>query len=123
MDGHSHLTPPHPSTSEDHHGTTALDVHSPDNQNSSQDELDGAHSESSDDEDLDESADEDYEADVHPPSEDELNHDPRSGSEESQRHGKRKLVAEDEDYIKKDPELYGLRRSVSLPSNIIHAAY
>lgn len=37
-----------------------------------------------------------------------------SMSEDSTRLGKRKSDAEDEDYIRKDPELYGLRRSVRL---------
>ena len=37
-----------------------------------------------------------------------------SSSEESRRSTKRKASFEEEDFIKRDPELYGLRRSVGL---------
>ena len=37
---------------------------------------------------------------------------PMSSSEESRRSTKRKASFEEEEYMKRDPELYGLRRSV-----------
>lgn len=115
MDGHSHLTPPYPSTSEDHHHLPPSDAASPPHAGSSQDGLDDVSSESSVEQ---ESADEDYQADIAAPSEDDLEQADRSASEDSQRSGKRKRAAPDsEDYIKNDPELYGLRRSVRYPSS------
>ena len=40
--------------------------------------------------------------------------DDRSSSRESRRPSKRKIGIEDDEYIKANPELYGLRRSVRL---------
>ena len=39
--------------------------------------------------------------------------DSRSSSQASRRSLKRKSTTQEEDYIKNDPELYGIRRSVS----------
>jgi len=39
-----------------------------------------------------------------------------SDSEDSQRPGKRKYEDDGEDFFRRDPELYGLRRSVRFPS-------
>ena len=41
-----------------------------------------------------------------------------SSSEESRRSTKRKASFEEDDFIKRDPELYGLRRSVGLISDL-----
>lgn len=45
---------------------------------------------------------------VHPPS-----HGSRSSSQTSSKLGKRKASVEEDDFMQNDPELYGLRRSVS----------
>lgn len=68
---------------------------------------------SSQDEDADGSEDEDYNINVSTPA---IRIDERpqsSGSEGSIISSKRKATVEDDDYILKNPELYGLRRSVS----------
>jgi len=111
MDSHTHLpTPSAPAT--ENHDHTASDGASPADDNSSQDELNQMSSESSAEEDVNGSADEDYEVDALAHSEDDVEQPSRSASEESPRPSKRKASPEDDDYIKNNPELYGLRRSV-----------
>lgn len=48
------------------------------------------------------------------PSQSDDHHDQRSTSNDSRRVPKRKAVTEEDDYIRENPELYGLRRSVCL---------
>lgn len=57
-------------------------------------------------------SDEDSEVDTPLQEELESSDDAASSSGESSSHGKRKSDVGDEQYIRKDPELYGLRRSV-----------
>ena len=45
--------------------------------------------------------------------------DDRSASHDSRRASKRKITLEDDEYIANNPELYGLRRSVRIPSSWI----
>jgi len=73
----------------------------------------GLSSDSSLDVDAEGSVDADYDADTPVQTMDDLSHSVRSASEESTKAGKRKLGVEDDDYMRNDPELYGLRRSVS----------
>lgn len=73
---------------------------------------DMATSESEHDEDADGEEDADFEMETPPPAQAEgMRHD-RSLSEESLRPGKRKASIDDDVYMKQNPELYGLRRSV-----------
>ena len=84
---------------------------------------DMATSEMDEDEDAPGEEDADYDAES-PPPEAGMRHD-RSLSEESTRPGKRKSEeVDDDDFIKQNPELYGLRRSVGecLPRAHIHIA-
>ena len=69
---------------------------------------------SSQDEDALGSDDPDYNMETPPPRKAESSRDARSTSQDSPRQRKRKAGAEQEDYMLNDPELYGLRRSVSL---------
>lgn len=70
-------------------------------------------SESSHDEDALGSDDADFELDNSPPALQQPTHPTRSSSETSSRLGKRKASVEDDGFMLADPELYGLRRSVS----------
>lgn len=74
--------------------------------------------ESSQDEDAHGSDDPDY--DMATPHQDNAasSSDVRSSSQDSPRHRKRKAAAEHDDFMLNDPELYGLRRSVS---NVFHS--
>ncbi len=65
------------------------------------------------DEDAPGSEDADYETETLPPPPSEAHHMERTTSEESNKSNKRKSSFEDDEFILKDPELYGLRRSVS----------
>lgn len=74
---------------------------------------DMATSEMEDDEDAPGEDDAEYEAaSPQPETTGGMRHD-RSSSEEDVRSGKRKSEVDDEQYMKQNPELYGLRRSVS----------
>jgi len=112
MDGHSHVTPPYPSVSEipDEHAPS--DPPSFEHDQVSQDEQDDPPSDSSGDDNADASADDDYEGNALAESGDDQDQAVRSASEDSQKSSKRKHAADDDDYMKNDPELYGLRRSV-----------
>lgn len=68
---------------------------------------------SSHDEDALGSDDPDYDMGTHPTGNAGSPGDARSSSQDSPRQRKRKQGAEREDYMLNDPELYGLRRSVS----------
>lgn len=82
---------------------------------------DMATSEMDEDEDAPGEEDADYDAETPPPGpSDGMRHD-RSLSEESTRPGKRKPDVDDEEYMKENPELYGLRRSVSVSSRSFHS--
>lgn len=70
-----------------------------------------ALSDSSHSEDAEGSEDGDYESET-PPVQSDDQEVGRSSSEDSQRPRKRKASVEDDEYITKNPELYGLRRSV-----------
>lgn len=64
------------------------------------------------DEDAPGEDDADFDETTPPPGQtDAMDHD-RSSSESSSRPGKRKVDVDDEEYMKQNPELYGLRRSV-----------
>jgi len=115
MDGHSHLTPPYPSASETLNDHASSDPPSFEHDQGSQDEQHDPFSESSADDDADGSVDEDYEGDALAESEDDQIQAARSASEDSQKSTKRKHPVDDDDYMKNDPELYGLRRSVRFP--------
>jgi chromodomain-helicase-DNA-binding protein 1 len=70
-------------------------------------------SELDDDADAPGEVDDDYDAESPAPApSDGMRHD-RSASEESLRPGKRKAEVDEEDFMQQNPELYGLRRSVS----------
>lgn len=75
------------------------------------------------DEDDDAPGEEDADFDMESPQLGQVNatsHD-RSSSESSSRPGKRKADVDDEEYMKQNPELYGLRRSVRCtPSPFCH---
>ena len=72
-----------------------------------------ATSNSEDDPDADGSEDAEYDLDTPPSAPADTHQDGRSSSEDSVPSRKRKASPEDDDYIKQNPELYGLRRSVS----------
>lgn len=79
-----------------------------------EDGIDSGSPEQSNELDAEGSPDTDFRADSPASSNEEHEDGAGSVSEGSTRLGKRKSDAEDEDYIRKDPELYGLRRSVRL---------
>jgi len=66
------------------------------------------------DEDAEGEPDEDFDVDMQIPNDDEEESNEESDSHSS-RPGKRKQAVDEEDFIMKDPELYGLRRSVWRP--------
>jgi len=83
---------------------------------------DMATSELDDEEDAPGEEDADFKAETPPPERsDGMRHD-RSLSEDSLRPGKRKAGVDDEEHMKQNPELYGLRRSVSIPWFLSHFA-
>ena len=69
---------------------------------------------SSQDEDALGSDDPDYSMETPPPQQAESSQGTRSVSQDSPRQRKRKAGTENEDYMLNNPELYGLRRSVSI---------
>lgn len=69
--------------------------------------------ESSQDEDAVGSDDPDYDMPTRPPGNAGFHGDDRSSSQDSPQQRKRKVGPEHDDYMLNDPELYGLRRSVS----------
>lgn len=73
----------------------------------------GMNSESSHDEDAIGSDDADYDMETSAPAELHVIRDDPSSSEDSRRQSKRKIGVEHDDHMIKNPELYGLRRSVS----------
>ncbi|KAK5153791.1 hypothetical protein LTR04_006141, partial [Oleoguttula sp. CCFEE 6159] len=73
---------------------------------------DMATSESSQDQDVAGSEDAEYDTETPPPAEAGPTRPSRSLSEDSRRPPKRKASMDSEEYMLKDPELYGLRRSV-----------
>ena len=85
---------------------------------------DMATSELEEDDDDGDEKDADFDEETPPPeSANGMRHD-RSSSEEDVRSGKRKSAVEDEDFMKQNPELYGLRRSVCRhrPASRFHVA-
>ena len=75
---------------------------------------DMATSELEEDEDAPGEEDADFDEETPPPEQPAgMDHD-RSSSEDVSRPGKRKADVDDEEYMKQNPELYGLRRSVSV---------
>ena len=76
-------------------------------------EMRGSEAESSQDEDAVGSDDPDYDMATPPTGNAGSHGDDRSSSQDSPRQRKRKSGPEHEDYMLNDPELYGLRRSVS----------
>lgn len=77
--------------------------------------------ETSHDEDALGSDDPDYNVATPPPGNTASGRDARSSSQDSPRQRKRKAGIEPDDYMLNDPELYGLRRSVSwlIPTPLI----
>lgn len=73
---------------------------------------DMATSELDEDEDAPGEEDADFDEETPPPEADRRTSHDRSSPEDSPRPGKRKMEIDDEEYIKQNPELYGLRRSV-----------
>jgi len=71
--------------------------------------------ESSNNDDAAGSEDADYDMETTPPLEAGYGREERSLSQESRRPAKRKAGLEDDEHIMNNPELYGLRRSVSRP--------
>jgi len=65
------------------------------------------------DEDAEGEPDEDFDVSMQIPNEEEETND--ESDSHSARPGKRKQAVEEEDFMMKDPELYGLRRSVWRP--------
>ena len=79
---------------------------------------DMATSELNEDDDAPGEEDADFDAETPPPEDTNgMRHD-RSLSEDSLRPGKRKLEVDDEEYMKQNPELYGLRRSVRIEATV-----
>jgi chromodomain-helicase-DNA-binding protein 1 len=77
-------------------------------------ELDSNNPAESGEDEAQASDDADYDMEETPAaSQSDDHHDERSTSHESRRVPKRKAGAEEDDYIRENPELYGLRRSVS----------
>lgn len=121
------LSPPRPrseSDLSDLNDVPTAQLYPQDEVNSEHDAIhDMATSEMDEDEDAPGEEDEDYDADTPPtgPS-NGMRHD-RSLSEESMRPGKRKpdLDVDDEEYMKENPELYGLRRSVRIHGPACHS--
>lgn len=73
----------------------------------------GAESSDNDDDNNNASDDADFDMEDSPaPSQSDALQDERSTSNSSRRVPKRKAVADEDDYIRENPELYGLRRSV-----------
>ena len=114
------LRPPPPPTrtpsdlSDSHDIPTAQVQHDEEDESDEDAMHDMATSEMDEDEDAPGEDDADYDAETPPPEQtDEAPRD-RSMSEENTRSGKRKSDdVDDEEYMKENPELYGLRRSVS----------
>ncbi|KAK4547352.1 hypothetical protein LTR36_001008 [Oleoguttula mirabilis] len=111
------LSPPPPRSESDLSDLHDIPTARPYQQEEANSEDDAMHdmatSEMDDDEDAPGEEDEEYDADTPPPGQsDGMRHD-RSLSEESTRPGKRKpdLDVDDDEYMKENPELYGLRRS------------
>lgn len=76
------------------------------------DSQDGAES-SDNDEPNNASEDADFDMEDSPaPSQSDAHHEETSTSNSSRRAPKRKVTADEEDYMRENPELYGLRRSV-----------
>lgn len=85
---------------------------------------DMATSELEEEEDDGDEKDADFDEETPPPeTANGMRHD-RSSSEEDVRSGKRKSAVDDEEYMKQNPELYGLRRSVrhNQPASRFHLA-
>jgi len=78
-------------------------------------------SESSHTEDAEGSEDADYDAETPAAAAQSDAMDDASSDEVSSRPRKRKASVEDDSYMMKDPELYGLRRSVRLPTTCCRA--
>ncbi len=79
-------------------------------------ESDESSDNDSDNDDNNASDDADFDMEESPaPSQSDGLQDQRSTSNDSRRIPKRKAVAEEDDYIRENPELYGLRRSVCSP--------
>ena len=66
------------------------------------------------DEDAIGSDDADYDMETPPPADADMARDARSSSQDSRHGTKRKVGLDDDDFMLNDPELYGLRRSVSV---------
>ena len=97
-----------------------------DNADASEDDAihDMATSELEEDEDDGDEKDADFDEETPPPkTANGMRHD-RSSSEDDVRSGKRKSAVDDDEFMKQNPELYGLRRSVchSQPASRIHVA-
>lgn len=83
---------------------------------------DMATSELDEDDDAPGEEDADFDMESPPPRQvDAMDHD-RSSSESSSRPGKRKADVDDEEYMKQNPELYGLRRSVQSPPSLPYSS-
>lgn len=78
---------------------------------------DMATSELDEDEDAPGEEDADFDMESPRPRQDDAHAHDRSSSEPSSRPGKRKADVDDEEYMKQNPELYGLRRSVGAASS------
>ena len=73
------------------------------------------------DEDAPGEEDADFDQETPPPeAADGIRYD-RSSSDDSLRPGRRKTDIDDEEYMKQNPELYGLRRSVRVPDPAYHS--
>jgi len=115
---------PHPTRSESELSDlndlpTASRAEAGDHPDSDEDAMhDMATSELYDEEDAAGEEDADFEQETPPPEPSRGSRHDRSLSEESSRPGKRKSGADDEEYMKQNPELYGLRRSVRISDSI-----
>lgn len=87
------------------------------NDDAENDQIRASEDESSQDEDAVGSDDPDYDMATPPTGNAGPYRDDRSSSQDSPRQRKRKAGPEHEDYMLNDPELYGLRRSVSSTPN------
>ena len=72
-----------------------------------------SHTDSSHEDDAVGSDDGDFDIETPPPAKPDMALEEPSSSEESQKHGKRKTGVEQDEFMMNNPELYGLRRSVS----------
>ena len=97
----------------DHPNTTSISSHTSRRDDNGEDLGQFRNIESLPEEDAVGSDDGDFDMETPPLANADSPRDARSSSQDSRRNGKRKAGADHDDYMLENPELYGLRRSVS----------